>query len=109
MSTRLYAVQQDNQITLSVVLRSGPASTPTPLDLTSATAVRFLASGPADIDKACSFVNDETGAVTVDLVAADLAEAGGYNVQWKVTFSDSTVISLPDPGYDSLLVTGRLS
>ena len=104
MTTTLYAVQGDNKAVRTVVLRNGPLASSTPIDLTTATAVQLNATGPATLTKACTFVADATGTVTVTLLTADLATPGGYQIEWQVTFADSTVITVPSPGTDSLKI-----
>lgn len=66
-----------------------------PLDLTSATSVRFQMRQANSfryvIDAAATIVTPAAGAVRYDLVNGDLDNAGSFIARWEVHFSDGSV------------------
>jgi len=106
--TALYATAGDNLQTRTVILRD----TSGPIDLTNAASVAFHANGinvSATISKAATFIASTAGSVSVRLDTADLAAAGTYNCEWQVTFNDGTIMTVPEPGKDSLQISAQLA
>lgn len=76
------------------------------LDLTGASvnAIVGQEGNPVPVvDKAAAIVDAKRGIVQVTLGPADLiTEPGQYSLQWRVTFGDLTVRTLPDQGPECL-------
>lgn len=84
----------------------------TPVVLTGAT-VRFIAKDRSNsavkIDAAATLTDAANGQLEYQFVAADTDVAGAYDVEWEVTFSDTTIQTFPTRRYDRLLVIGELA
>lgn len=84
----------------------------TAIDLTGATVVLVLrlASSSADdaIRQAATITDAAAGQVSADLPADVYGTAGQYYLEWEITFSDDTVLSVPDSEYHVLEVLNDL-
>lgn len=80
--------------------------------LTGAT-VRFIAryqgSKVVKIDGVATVTDIPTGAVEYTPVAADVDVSGNFDVEWEVTFPDTSIQSWPTRGYDLLVIGGDLA
>ncbi len=77
------------------VLHTDDQSPANPIDLTNQTAIRFRFKKPdgTTFDLAASPTGTPTdGYATADTVAGNLDQAGDYQLQSRVTFSDGDVI-----------------
>jgi len=81
-------------------------------NLTGAT-VKFIArhqgSTTVKIDAAATITDIPTGAVEYTILEADVDVAGNFDVEWEVTFADSSKQSWPTRGYDLLIIGGDLA
>jgi hypothetical protein len=72
-----------------------------PLDLTTATSVRFQMRKPDDrfftVDAAASVTNPSQGLVSYSWAANDLAVDGMYDVQWEVHWPDAKIQTIAKP------------
>lgn len=60
-------------------------------------------------DSATVFITDgPNGQIEWRPTASQVDEAGRFNVEWEVVFSDSTQQTFPTRGYDRLTVVGDL-
>lgn len=77
------------------------------IDLTAATvtlkARRAGASSPL-IDETVSIVSAAAGTVEYTWTAANTATAGLYWLQWRIEYTDSTTITVPNQGADYLWI-----
>jgi hypothetical protein len=101
--TTLYFDVAENLAIRTWVLRNGPSSTSTPVDLTNASSVVAVIGKrfPTAL-KSCTFLADTTGTVSVMMLAADLTTAGKFTMKTRVTFNDGTIVDFPKPGYDEV-------
>lgn len=101
--TTLYFDVGENKQTRTWTLRNGPLPTSPAVDLTTATGVVLICTTPFPTpSKACTFVADATGSVSVTMLAADLTLSGRFNVKTRVTFADGTIADFPKPGFDEI-------
>ncbi len=85
----------------------------TPVDLTNATAVKFIMAespNPAKVDAAAAFIDKVNGIVEYswDGVAGDTDTPGTYEVEWEVTWADGGVQTFPNADYGSIEVVADL-
>ena len=81
-------------------------------DLTGA-SVRFIArrksDGQVKIDATATVTDPSNGVCEWRPDAAETDEAGLFDCEWEVTYSDSTIQTFPTIGYDRLKVIGDLA
>lgn len=81
-------------------------------DLSGGT-VRFLAreagNGQVKVDDTAVITDGPNGQAEWRPSAGDTDQAGSFDVEWEVTFSDGTVQTFPTRGYDRLIVVGDLA
>ncbi len=97
MSSDSFVIKQGD--TLPALRRTLLNSDGTPIDLTSATAVRFhmIESGTPMIDEAAVVVPPEVdGVVEYPWAAGDTDTAGVFQAEFEVTFAAGTVITVPN-------------
>lgn len=75
------------------------------IDLTDCT-IRFLMvslDGAVEVDEAADIVSATAGTVEYQPAVEDVAVAGLYKVEWKVTFPNASILTIPagqPPGLD---------
>ena len=87
--------------TLPVLIR-GLNDANGPIDLTAATAVQFhmKSGGVLKVDAACSITAPATtGVVQYDWIIADTDTIGVYLTEFQVTFTDGTVLTVPNTNH----------
>lgn len=107
--TTYYRKKGDTKPAFSTTLRNGTA----PVDLTTATSVRFLmrASGAASpkVNAVMTVASPATsGVVSYQLVSGDVDTAGKFNLEIEVTWSGGGVQTFPARGYDEMVITSDL-
>lgn len=82
----------------------------TPIDLTTATGVRFAmrARGVTKIDGAAAIVSAAAGTVKYQWVGTDTDTADVYQVEWQITWPAGKQ-TIPNSGYDTVTVTGDIA
>lgn len=81
------------------------------VDLTGA-SVRFHmrdSTGAVKVDAAATLVTPSSGIVKYSWTAADTDQAGRFQAEWEVTFTDATVRTFPNPGYTNVLIGGDIA
>jgi len=76
------------------------------VDLTGAT-VRFIMGGV--VDAAATVTSALTGAVQYQWETADTVDAGSFEGEFEVTFSDGRIETYPNNGYLDILITEQIS
>lgn len=85
------------------IVRTLKGSNGLPVDLSSASAVKFimisLADGSTKVNAAAIIINPATnGQVQYNWAAGDTDTAGYYSAEWEVTYQDTTKQSFPNDG-----------
>lgn len=108
--TELFLTQGDNQQLRrwQIYSRDPITGQATPVDLTTATAVRMHTVGSAVTDMACTFLTDATGTVSRVFLTADLATTGDFPFETQVTWADGTIATFPSPGKDVMHVAAQI-
>jgi hypothetical protein len=107
MST-FYIKQNDTAPSIQMTL-TDPAGDP--VDLTSAASVNFHmkeAGQSIKIEGAATIVDANLGTVKYDWAAGDTDTPGTYQCEVEITYSDSTVQTVPNDGYGTVIVTEEL-
>ena len=76
------------------------------IDLTGST-VKFVMKpkGSGDIiKKNATIVTAPAGKVEYQFETGDTQNAGGYFIEWEITFSGGAVLTVPDDGYSELTI-----
>lgn len=84
----------------------------TAINLTGAT-VRFhlsaKVSGTVKVDSPATVISASEGIVQYAWSTGDTDTAGVYNAEWEITFSDGSVQTVPNDGYDEVLIKAQLA
>jgi hypothetical protein len=101
--------RNDRMPSLETTLYNGSV----PLDLTAATSVKMIAKGfgatTPKIDAAMTVVAPATGGVVrYDWLAADTDTAGTYRLEFEVTWNTGKKQTIPNHGYDELVIAEDL-
>lgn len=83
-----------------------------PVDLTSATAVRFHmrdASGTVIVDQPMVIITAASGVVQYDWIAADTQTAGSFQVEVEVTYLGGSIETFPNNGYEEVIITDDIA
>lgn len=78
------------------------------LDLSQASSVRFLASGPKTIFGYMAVTDAAKGEVRYLWAPLDLDTPGLYQVEVEVVFTDGVILTAPSSGYREIEVIGDL-
>ena len=73
--------------------------------------VRFRAIerfGKKTIEKFATITDELTGKVQIDWQAGDTDIAGYYNCEFEITFTDSTILTVPNDGYFMISIIEEL-
>ena len=86
-----------------------------PIDLTTATSVKFLMraqdappSDPPKVDAAAAITTAASGLVTYTWDAADTDEAGVFEAEFEITWGDGGVETVPNGSYFTVEVVDDL-
>jgi hypothetical protein len=83
-----------------------------PINLTNATSVKFImnnASTGTNITNAnCAITAAATGQVTYAWDSDDTATSGTYNVEFEIHWNDGTIETVPNQGYNTVIITDDL-
>ena len=82
---------------------------PTAINLTSATSVTFKmrlegTTGAPKVDAAMEITTPASGRVTYEWAAGDTDTPGTYEVEYEILWNDGTIETVPNNGYDSVIV-----
>ena len=84
----------------------------TDIDLTAASSVKFMMTlwgeTTPTVDATCAIVTADEGIVRYTWDTAETATVGLYSVQWEITYSDATILTVPTSGKRYLLISGEL-
>lgn len=83
-----------------------------PVDLTSATAAKFImkaaASGTAKVNATATITSPTAGLVRYDWAASDTDTSGTYNAEFEITFPTSLPMTFPNSEYIVINVVSDL-
>lgn len=103
-----YIKQNDTSPSLSATLTDYNG---TAINLTGATARLHMKDleGTLKIDAAMTISNADAGIIKYDWQAGDTDTVGTYNVEFQITYSDSSIETFPNHGYETVVVVGELN
>lgn len=78
------------------------------IDLTGATVVLVWKLNGTVSRKSATIEDATAGSVSYTLQSADVATAGTVKLEWEVTFSDATVLTVPSESYETLVIEADL-
>ncbi len=82
------------------------------INLTAATSVKFkmrpVAGGALKVDGTMTIVSAAAGTVQYVWIAADTDTVGTFDVEYEITWSDGGVETVPNDGYDTVIVVDDL-
>lgn len=79
------------------------------LNLTGSTVVLAIRRRDGYVRRRTATITSAaTGEIEYEVDAVDVAEAGNYDLEWEVTFSDGTQLTFPSTGYHVLRVVEDL-
>lgn len=87
-----------------------------PINLTTASSVKLLfktLTGSTTYTRTCTIISAAAGQVRYAWTLADAATGptsvvNSFNLEWEITWSDSTITTVPNVGYKQLSVTQDL-
>lgn len=100
--------RNDTSPGMQATLKNGSG---TAVDLTGATVLmimRPVGGGKRKISGACTLHDAANGIVRYAWVSGDTDTAGLFNVEFQVTYADSTVETFPNKGYEQVQIDGDL-
>lgn len=82
-----------------------------PVDLSGANEVRFLMGDvvAADTNSGVTITDAANGKVKYEWQTGDTSEAGHYDAEWEVEYSDGTVETFPNTGFIAIRVRPDLN
>jgi Rib/alpha/Esp surface antigen-like repeat protein len=104
-----YIKQNDTVPSLRAALENGSG---TAVDLTGATCqfhMRPLGSTTITVDAVAQIVNEATGIVQYNWIAADTDTIGSYQAEFEVTYPDGTIETFPNNGYIRVEITDDIT
>ena len=101
--------KNDTSPQIAAILQDGDG---TAIDLTGAT-VRFhmkkIGASTASTDAAATVVNADAGSVKYEWVAADTANAGTFQAEFEVTYTNGGVETFPNDQSIAIVITEDLA
>lgn len=97
--------KRDVGIVLSALLTSDGI----PVDLSDATVEFFMRKGSTVISGTADVIIGVVGRVAYTTEPDELAVAGTYKQEWKVTFGDGRIYTYPSKGYNKVVVVADLN
>ena len=104
-----YMKQGDTSPSLRTTLKDSSA---TPVNITGATVNMHMYTQDkvtVVIDAEMSISDAAGGVVTYDWQAGETDNSGWYWVEFEVTYSDATVETFPNSGYEAVKITPQLA
>lgn len=102
----------DRLPSIQATFTTGPATAPVPVDLTSATGVKFImkavVGGAITVNSPAVIVTPASGVVRYDWAAADTALPGDYTAEWQVTWAGGKQQTFPTLTYHTVTVLADL-
>lgn len=71
--------------------------------------MKSVNDGAVVVDQPATIINPAGGQVAYEWVAGDTGEAGWMDIEWEITDDVGDVTSVPNFGYDKLLVTAKIA
>ena len=97
-------------ITATLMQQVGTA-TPIPIDLTTASSVKFAMStngGTPKVDAAATVVSAAAGTVKYTWAGTDTDTAGVYNAEWQIVWPSGKQ-TVPGSGYDKIVIEADIA
>jgi len=94
-----YIKQNDTVPSIRAELQNGSGD---PIDLLDASArfhMRNIGGNTAVVDAEAVIINEPSGVVQYNWVAADTAAIGSYQAEFEITYPDGTIETFPNNGY----------
>lgn len=95
--------QNDNRDTWMVVLKHGPIGAQTPIDLSTASSVRFIMrstglsdADPPKVNGLMTITDAINGVVTYQWTGTDLDTVDTYNIEHEIHWADGGIKTIPD-------------
>ncbi len=101
--------QNDTSPQIAAILQDGDG---TAIDLTSATVrfhMRKIGATTASTDAAATIVDADAGSVKYEWVAADTANAGSFQAEFEVTYTNGNVETFPNDQSIAIIITEDLA
>ena len=104
-----YIKQNDTVPSLRAALQNGSGDA---VDITGATCqfhMRVLGQTAVTVDASAQIIDEETGIVQYNWIAADTDTVGSYQAEFEVTYPDGTVETFPNNGYIRVEITDDIT
>jgi Rib/alpha/Esp surface antigen-like repeat protein len=104
-----YIKQNDTVPSLRAALENGSG---TAVDLTGATCqfhMRSIGATAVTVDAVSQIVDEATGIVQYNWIAADTVTVGSYQAEFEVTYPDGTIETFPNNGYIRVEITDDIT
>lgn len=104
----VYLKQNDTKPDLQVTVNDDNGDA---VDVSGATIAFHMntTAGVSKVDSAGAIVTAESGIIKYVWVAGDLDTIATYNGEFQITFSDSSILTVPSKGYLTLVVGAELN
>lgn len=107
--------QNDTRPNLVAVLQDGVGTGASPIDLTTAKAVRFIMRGKNKKDndgpktkRECDITDPSKGVVTYVWMAADTDTVSEFNGEFEIEWEDGGIETVPNNGYFAINIVDDL-
>ena len=103
-----YIKQNDTSPSLSATLTDYNGNA---VNLTGASAKMHMKDqgGTLKVNAAMTVTDADAGIIKYDWQSGDTDTVGSYNVEFQVTYSDSSIETFPNHGYEVVVVVGELN
>lgn len=106
--TIVYVKQNDTKPDLQVTVKDANDDA-IPVDGATIEFQMSSLDGTNKISSAGSIVTPASGIIKYIWATGDLDTVGDYNASFQITFSDSTILTVPSKGYMKIIVQKELS
>lgn len=106
--TIVYLKQNDTKPDLQITVNDDQDAA---IDVTDATIAFHMndSAGTSKVDAAGAIVTAESGIIKYVWSTGDLDTIGTYNAEFQITFSDSSILTVPSKGYLTIVIGAELN
>ena len=106
--TTVYLKQNDTKPDLQITVNDDQDAA---IDVSNTTIAFHMndSTGTSKVDSAGTIVTAASGIIKYIWATGDLDTIGTYNAEFQITFSDSSILTVPSKGYLTIVVGAELN